>query len=216
MTNTYKIQLFLKFGQKDNLIDLYQNGTVYMNPIQHFREIEDIELRGDKYEGVSRIINYPPGQFEIPKLSFKGNYECIHLRESYEKVLGNIYSLYCISSHGWKNPNDFEMDKRLKRFGSHCLLIKDNKEFLSRIEKKLKELKMKFRHNFVEYYEKKTINRQITVFEKPSEFEYQKEFRFYIENDLMEPIVFSVGSLVDISELYLSEEIVNELKLKTA
>jgi hypothetical protein len=209
----HTIKMFLKFGQEKDIVDLYRNGTIYMNAIQKFRELEDEELRGDSYEGASKIVNYPPGQFEIPSLGYKGNHLGIHLKEAYNNVLGNIYSLYCISSHGWENPNDFKIDDRIKSFGSHCLMIKDNKKFLSLIEDALQELKAKYYHNFVEYYNKKVINRQISLFEKPLEFEYQKEFRIYVERDSTEPFIVKIGSLVNISELYQIDTIVDKLKL---
>ena len=206
--------MFLRFGSEQDITDLYCNGTIYMSPIQRFREFEDGKLRGDPYEGISSITNYLPGQFEIPSIGFKGNHLGLHLKQTYENVSGNIYSLYCISSHGWRNPNEFKIDGSLKEFGSHCLMIKDNEKFLSLIEENLKKLKTKFRHDFVEYYDKKAINRQISLFEKPSEFEYQKEFRFYVERDSSEPFIFSIGSLMDISELHLSESIVDGIKLR--
>ena len=49
----YNIKAFIKFGSEKNILDLYTNGTVFLNTIQYFRNIEDGELRGDKYEGVS-------------------------------------------------------------------------------------------------------------------------------------------------------------------
>ncbi|MFA6089443.1 MAG: hypothetical protein WC755_06270 [Candidatus Woesearchaeota archaeon] len=209
-----KIMMFLKFGKEKDICDLYNNGTIYMSSIQRFREIEDGELRGDLYEGVSYIRNYLPGSFEIPSIGYKGNHLGIHIKESYESVLGNIYSLYCISSHGWKDPNDFYIDEKIKKFGSHCLMIKNNPKFLALIEEKLNQLKLKFTHNFVKYYDKNTVNRQISLFEKPLEFEYQKEFRFYIERDSTEPFVFSIGSLEEISKVFSTDQIVNELKLE--
>lgn len=212
----HTIKMFIKFGEEDNIKDLFHNGTIYMSSIQRFREIEDNELRGDKYEGISRIKNYPPGQFEITSIGYKGNYLALQVREAYKEVLGNIYSLYCISSHGWDNPLDFKMDDRLKRFGSHCVVIKDNQKFLSLIENKLKELKAKFRYGFVEYYDKDKVDRKINLFEKPNEFEYQKEFRFYIERLSAEPFVFNIGSLTDIAELHPSHIIVDQLKLQPA
>ncbi len=214
MDDTYSIQMLLKFGSEKDITDMYLNGTIFMSPIQRFREIEDDELRGDLYEGVSRITNYLPGKFEIPEISFKGTHHGIHLRESYEKVLGNIYSLYCISSHGWKNPNDFFIDKRMKRFGSHCLLIKDNKRFFELMIERLKQLGVNFRHGFIEYYDKKTINRPITLFEKPSEFEYQNEFRFYVEKNSLKSFKFSIGSLENISEISTTDLVVDTLEMK--
>ena len=211
---THSIKMFLKFGEEKHINDLYRNGTIFMNAIQYFRKIEDDELRGDQYEGISKINNYPPGQFEIASLNFKGNYLALQIRESYDTVLGNIFSLYCVSSHGWKNPNDFKIDEKIKNFGSHCLLIKDNVKFLSLIEEKLKELKLKYRHNFITYYDKDKVDRKITLFEKPLEFEYQKEFRFYIERKSDKPFSFSIGSLKDIAEIYNSKDIVETLELK--
>lgn len=211
---THQIKMFLKFGQEEHINDLYNNGTIFMNAIQCFRKMEDDELRGDRYEGVSKIKNYPPGQFKIPAINFKGNYLSLQIREAYDTVVGNIFSLYCISSHGWDNPNDFKIDEKIKKFGSHCLVVKDNVKFLSLIEKKLKELKVKFSHGFVNYYDKDKVDREITLFEKPLEFEYQKEFRFYVARKSDKPFVFSIGSLTDIAVIYNSKDIVDTLELK--
>ncbi|MBV4357813.1 hypothetical protein [Pinibacter aurantiacus] len=210
---THLIKMFLKFGQEKHIRDLYQNGTIFMNSIEYFRKLEDDGLRGDSYEGIKRIKNYPAGQFEIQSLNFKGNYLSLQVREAYETVVGNIFSLYCISSHGWANPNDFKIDEKIKKFGSHCLLIKDNPQFLFLIEEKLKELKVKFNHNFVNYYDKDKVDREITLFEKPLEFEYQKEFRLYVEQKLAQPFIFKIGNLADVAEIYNSKDIVDSLRL---
>ncbi|HRH03393.1 MAG TPA: hypothetical protein PLN13_09390 [Bacteroidia bacterium] len=207
------IEMFLKFGQKKDIEDLFYNGTIYMSPIQRFRKIEDNQLRGDLYEGISSIENYPSGQFEIPSIGFKGNYISLHLRKSYPTVLGNIYSLYCVSSHGWNNPLDFKIDIKVKNFGSHCLMVKDNQKFMDLIETKLKQLDIKFHHGFVEYYDRKAVTKEISIFEKPLEFEYQKEFRFYVERDSTEPFSFQIGSLAGIAEVYPANIVVDELKL---
>lgn len=212
---THWINTLLKFGQEEHIKDLYDNGTIYMNSIQSFRTIEDGELRGDKYEGVSKIKNYPPGEFEIPELNYKGNFLALHVRESYETILGNIFSLYCVSSHGWENPNDFRIDEKIKKIGSHCLMIKDGPKFLSLIEKKLKELKVVYEHGFVEYYDKENVDREITLFEKPLEFEYQKEFRFYVRRRSDQPFIFSIGSLTKIAEIYSTNDVVDTLELTT-
>ena len=207
------IQIFLKFGNEDNINDLLHNGTIYLNSIQNFRKIEDKQLRGDKYEGVLSIKNYPSGQFEIPSLNYKGDYLALHLFEKYEEVLGNIYSLYCVSSHGWTNPVDFKIDKRVKNFGSHCLMIKKPESFLKRIEDALINLKIKHRHGLVDYYDKEVVNKKITLFEKRIEYEYQKEFRIYVERDSTEPFIFQIGDLSDIAEIYPTDLIVDELKI---
>jgi hypothetical protein len=64
----HTIIFFLKLGSEENILDLFENGTIYMNTIEYFRKVEDEELRGDKYEGVSRVINSLPGTFKIQVL----------------------------------------------------------------------------------------------------------------------------------------------------
>mgnify|MGYP006382101747 FL=1 len=207
----HTIIFFLKLGSEENILDLFENGTIYMNTIEYFRKVEDEELRGDKYEGVSRVINSLPGTFKIPGIEREFNYIKVHLRESYKEVLGNIYSLYAISSKGYSNPLDFEFDKRNLRFGTHGILIKNLPLFFSKIESELKRNNLKFNHGFVDYYDKEEVCREISLFEKPLEFEYQKEFRFYVENDKIEPIKIQIGSMKDYAEIFKIE---NFLKMK--
>ncbi len=195
------IKMFLKFGSYHDILDLYENGTIYMNPVQYFRKIEDKELRGDKYEGASEIINSFPGTFRIPGIDRDIPYEKVHLISSYPEVLGNIYSLYCISSFGMPNLLNFRIDKRILRFGSHCLMVKDNAYFLERIRNEFQLRGLNFDEGFVRYYDRNTISKKLTYFDKPSEFEYQKEFRFYIENQDIAPIKIDIGSLTNYSEI---------------
>lgn len=209
----HTIKFFLKFGSKENILDLYENGTVYLNTIEYFRKHEDGLLRGDKYEGASRVINSLPGSFYIPSLNHTVNYISVHLKESHETVLGNLYCLYGVSSHGFPNPLDFKIDDKNAAFGTHCLAIKDSLYFFNRIQEILTAEGYKFRHDFVEYYDKYNVNRELTVFEKPLEYEYQKEFRFYVENDKVEPIKVSIGSLRDYSEVFEMQDIL-QMKLE--
>jgi len=209
----YTIKLFLKLGSEENILDLFENGTIYMNTIEYFRKVEDEELRGDKYEGVSKVINSLPGTFKIPGIDREFNYVKVHLKESYKEVLGNIYSLYAISSKGFPNPLDFKFDERNLRFGTHGVMIKDLPLFFNKIENELKKNNLKFNHGFVDYYDKEEVSREITLFEKPLEFEHQKEFRFYVENDKIKPIKIQIGRMKDYAEILKIEDIL-ELKLE--
>ena len=209
----HTIKLFLKLGSEENILDLFETGTIYMNTIEYFRKVEDEELRGDKYEGVSKVINSLPGTFKIPGIDREFNYVKVHLKESYKKVLGNIYSLYAISSKGFPNPLDFKFDERNLRFGTHGVMIKDLPLFFNKIENELKKNNLKFSHGFVDYYDKEEVSREITLFEKPLEFEHQKEFRFYVENDKIKPIKIQIGSMKDYAEILKIEDIL-ELKLE--
>jgi len=205
---THTIKMFLKLGSLENITDLYENGTIYINTIEYFKKIEDNDLRGDNYEGASEIINSLPGTFRIPGIDRDFKYEKVHLKKSFDQVLGNIYSLYCISSNGFPNPLDFRIDEKNLRFGTHCLLIKNSQYFFDKIQSELKNNGFDFRHGFVNYYDKDNItNKELTLFDKPKEFEYQKEFRFYVHNKKLEPIKIRIGSLKDYSEIVRTKDL---------
>jgi len=211
--STYTIAVFLKFGREQDIADLFNNGTIYINSIQYFRNIEDGKLRGDQYEGVSDIINSLPGQFEV--LGKTIPYERLHLPKAFETVYGNIYSLYCVSSYGFPSPEDVIIDTRVRNFGSHLIIINQPGEFLKRIQRSLDLAGLKYHHGFVDYYDRFAINRKVTLFEKPKEYEYQKEFRIYVKRDQITPLVIKIGSLKDIATVHPSS-VVTELTFRNA
>ncbi len=210
---THTIKMFIKIGAEEHIKDLYESGTIFINTIEYFKRIEDKELRGDKYEGASEIINSLPGTFRIPGIDRDFKYEKVHIKKAYDEVIGNIYSLYCISSKGFPNPLDFKMDGKNLRFGTHCLIIKDNKYFFEKIKSELKKNGYEFRHGFVDYYDKDKVSKKLTLFDKPLEFEYQKEFRFYVHNQTLEPIKIQIGSLKGKAEIFEAKNL-TELKLE--
>lgn len=199
--------MFIKFGSLDNIQDLYENGTVYMNSREYFRRIEDKELRGDSYEGVREIRNYGPGSFYLPSLGQTIKYKNIHLPISFKEVWGNIYCLFCLDPITTPEGFNFKMDPRVKEFGTHCLLIKDPNKFISLMEDKFRFLNQIFHINFVNYFDKASFNGVPSVFDKPNEFKYQKEYRFYLERDGIDPISFHLGSLKDFCEIFTTEQI---------
>ncbi len=198
----HTIKMFLKIGKEEHIKDLYENGTIYINTIEYFRKIEDKELRGDEYEGASEIINSLPGTFRILEVDQDFKYTKIHIKKSYEKVPGNIYSLYCISTKGFPNLLDFRIDEKNLRFGTHCLMVKDNQYFFDKIQSELKNSGFEYQHGFVDYYDKDKISyKKPTLFDKPKEFEYQKEFRFYVYNNELTPIKIQIGNLKGKAEI---------------
>ena len=56
------------------------------------------------------------------------------------------------------------------------------------------------------------VNGKIHLFRKPNEYEYQKEFRIYVERDQITPLVFKIGGLKEIAEIYPSD-VISEIKL---
>lgn len=169
--------------------------------------MKDDGIRGDPYEGVIEIKNYPPGSTYIPSIRHTMNYRNIHLPRFYSTTCGNIYSLFCVSSYHIPNPFEFKMDELIQNFGTYCLFVKDNPRFLNLMEQKLNSLNEKYHHGFVDYYDEKNANGKITVFQKRNKFRYQNEFRFYVDSDRTTAFDFEIGSLKDIAEIWTTEEI---------
>ncbi|OAD92726.1 hypothetical protein A7A78_02110 [Aequorivita soesokkakensis] len=200
---------FLKFGSEKNMTDFIENGTVYFNTIDYFQRLEEQGLRGDKYEGTTKITNYHEYEYlkvtiTIPETGkqIPINPTKFHLREFLSDIKGNLYSIYCIRPKDIIGVEDFKVDKRVREFGTHFVLIKDVGKFINKVCDELEKIKMDFSTRQVEYYEKDKINGDITLFHKMKEFEYQNEFRIVLYNEKMEPKVIKIGSLKDYAEIF--------------
>ena len=197
--NSHAIVMFLKIGSLENITDLYENGTVYMNTLDYFKKIKDASLRGDENEGAISIMN--PKNATV-RLSFMDrDIKPINIKYGEYLKTGNLYSMYCISSRGFPKPVDFKFDKRNVKFGSHCLLIKQPGVFLEKIKSELDRKRFNYEDGFVEYYEEKEQLKDLTPFDKPKAFDYQKEFRFFVQNELNEPIKINIGSMKNYAEI---------------
>lgn len=216
MKETYTIVVLLKFGAEPHMRQLHERGIVYMNALETFRDMEDESLRGDGYEGITKIRNYLPGEFTIPEINFTGRHEGVHLCEKWERLNGNLFSLYCVSSHGFPNPYEFVVDPRVKEFGTHLVMIKNLPIFLELIRNAFRKKGIFWEEGFVEYYDRYRENRDISVFEKPMEYAYQKEFRFYAHRQGAEPLILELGDLRGISTLLEVSAIESMQLVKTA
>ena len=195
----HTIALFIKIGKEKYIKDLYENGTVFMSTLEHFRSIEDEFLRGDPNEGAACLVDSNKATMKIPSLGYEGN--PINIRYGNFLKTGNIYSLYCLSSYGFPTPEGFTMDKRNLDFGSHALIIKKPGKFIEQVAKALDERSLYHEHGFVNYYKNQDRLSDLTAFDKSDLFEHQKEFRFFVENDVLETISLNIGSMKPYSEM---------------
>lgn len=164
------ILLTLKFGSEKNIMDLYKNGTIYCNTIEYFRTLEDQLLRGDNFEGTTSIKNFTKGiltlTFEDGK-ELKLNINRLLYREHLTDIKGNLYCLTVLRKEDLEVNKVFKFDVRNQKFGTHFLLIKDNKTFYERLSKGFEEQKLKTERNIVSYYDKNTKDGKVSPFEKP-------------------------------------------------
>ena len=200
--------IFFKFGSEENITDLFENGTIYFNTISYFQNLEEQGLRGDKYEGTTKITNQksdklkltitiPETRNEIPiKLSK------FQLREFQKDIKGNLYSLYCLGYQDVIENDNFKIDPRVKEFGTHFIIIQKPVKFINLICNELDKNKYDYQLKQVEYYENEKINGEISLFYKTKEFEYQKEFRIVLFNNENTSKKIQIGSLKDYAEVF--------------
>lgn len=211
----HTILLFIKIGDLRWIQDLYENGTVYMNTLDYFKKINDNSLRGDPNEGAINLSN--PKNATIRFSFMDQDIKPVSIRYGSFLKTGNLYCLYCVSSYDLPNPNDFKFDERNLEFGSHCLVIKQPEVFIEKMENELNRLGYNFNHNLVRYYQEQVQLKDLTPFNKPNAFEYQKEFRFFVENEVDKPIKLQIGNMKSYAEIYEAKDLVSlELKSKSS
>ena len=77
---------------------------------------------------------------------------------------------------------------------------------MDKMKIELKKTGRKFWYGFVKYFDKDTTSKDLDPFDKPSQFEYQKEFRFFVESKDIEPLIITLGSLKEHAELIKIED----------
>ncbi len=199
MPQEYTYHGLIKIGKSEHIDQLQKEGLIHSKTLQYFRnkEIEDFKLRRDISEGaisstkLTSLELFVDGK-KLPLDFIKGRLNTFDPSQNHT----HIFCLYSISND-FINGKPFVDDRNIK-FGDSALIILNPKEFIRRIEQNtIKKFKIKYEP--VSYYEEDGSYENLTIFQKPSYFKYQNEFRFHFdiidENDLE----FKIGSIEDIS-----------------
>lgn len=200
-----RILFLLKFGSQKNIMDLYENGTLYLSPFEQFQVSEKNNYRGDRKEGTIFLENYPdPSIYRIEITDTYTGKTFLHTSKSLSKEYkdlsaGNLYSMYCIKNTELAEGQKYRVSEKMKEFGSHFLFIHNPQEFKRRVEKAFKELDLTYRAGVVKYYNDKNYSGPLSLFHKKIEQEYQKEFRIVTRNSKSEPIILKLKNLENIS-----------------
>jgi len=122
--NSMDVFNFIKFGEEKNILDLFENGTIYCNTLEYFRKVEDDYVRGDIYEGTYKITNKIPEngvKLEIKGKELSGTLNKFHLREYYSNIDANLYCLTAIIHQEIESLGTLTLDIANTKFGSHFL-----------------------------------------------------------------------------------------------
>jgi len=199
----------LKFFEKEQYLNDFLNGKLYMNTLKYFKENQSLDIaRLDKFE---TIVEHKKSNFnaiQIGKASFERNKgelaggSTILTTKNYDFC--NILCLYSL----WKNTDNehIEMDTRNKIFGNYCIVITNVSEFLKRIIAATNRENFVCYHAGINYISKNQIiiiEEEKIPFTKFDSFSYQREFRIAIntQRNIDEPYILDIGEIRDIIKI---------------
>lgn len=236
MESKIKIFTFIKAIDKCFFNNFIEFGEICLNTVKWFREYENIDSNiGDSFEGVNLAcghdftINFgdPITEYnsdeelkeKLNNIEWKYVGKGINLIGIDESINANIFSLYTVFG---KNKEKYEgslvPQKFLEEFTNHrFVILLQPMVFLSKIENFLKENNRPTKRGLVKYYK---LNREIvenlSLFNKPDRYSYQKEYRIVAENSYAEQRIVRIGNLneicmeIDIRKDYIIETINEE------
>jgi len=194
----------VKFGQYEHICQLRDQGLLYMNTFTYFRQLEDKELRGDKFEGVADVHRGSSGIL-TPKNDLKNQFMVsrweIH-RDLPQFEKKNVFCMCAVRP----SMESFPVDKRNFRFGGYALILKYPQQFIDRISSQLQSEKINHQANLVEYIGNDYVG-EVGPFRKLNNFAYQSEWRLVCCEGIGKERTFSIGDINDICIVVGSKEV---------
>lgn len=194
------IHLFIKFGKKEYMERLISEGEVFMNTMKYFITAKE-KSRRDELEG---LIQKP-----LPDITAINGVQCIgkNARYNYKDLENkNIYCLSCVRDKHIENnlneKNQYIIDLgKFEDLGEYCVVIKNIKLFVSKLETVIEDKGLKLQHNYVRYEDIKNYAGEIDAFVKDKEFMHQQEYRFLVTNNVDDKLIVYLGNLEDCAEI---------------
>jgi hypothetical protein len=206
--------VLVKFGSKDHISQLRQEGLLYMNNLPYFWDIENKELRGDQFDGVDGILRGDHGTIDLlngengPKDIVTNWTMKIHPFDA-EKI--NIFSMYALRPAA----GTFPVDEQNFRFGDYALVTTNTQKFINRVDLHLNThyKNNHYKADLVEYIDNAHIG-EVGPFKKLKRFAIQSEWRIVLYDGPGGPRKIYIGSIEDISIIIPSKEINQIIKIE--
>lgn len=201
-----RLYFLFRRGQHEHIKALCEEGEVYLNPINFFRQCDGNEDRTDRDDGIyyRKFI----GEAKITLCEIDKNldedgvamnsFNVVFNTDSKDK--GNIFCLTGISSeHLSGKRDDIVFDTR--SFGESTILIHNPRVFIERLSTSLEENGFSHvEYGMVTYYNHEYTG-AVGFFKKHENFKHQSEYRIFVANPKDEPIKIRIGPLHDIATL---------------
>jgi hypothetical protein len=181
----------IKFSrEKAHLVDLVENGRVYVNTSGFFSECENNAVgQFDKFEMASSYHQNDGASIEIAGRKFK--IAAPFCMKEGTPEYSHIFCLYVLSDDSISRSTEGKVfDERLwDEFGEYFVLIHNAKAFMERLDSKIRELGLRYKADYVQYFCPTTYDGGVGAFRKRDTFSHQEEFRVAIDKpDTLGPI----------------------------
>lgn len=222
--NLYTPQALLKFGDEKHLKQL-QEGKVYLNTMQFFREYEEKEsdtVIGDKSEGFFEFYAKSL-QFRIPEdKSVITKIPNCTISFAINKIPYNMVCFYTIYEGNLDKKISEEDKEKLEIFGDHVLIIDQPNLFFHKLDQELINRGYGGERAPVQYcmdgknvkqdIESFQANPETALFRKSERYSYQREYRYVLEGKSNAPVIVDIGNISDFTTLFPTSEVFKPIR----
>lgn len=201
----------------------FQNGNMFMNALQTFKDIEDKgnEMTQDYLEGMKHVVQANEFDFVAdssgtPVLSTEHMIGGIH-RPDKEAQFQKIICLFELKLDSDKQDIQ-PIDQRILDFGDTFIMITDFKEFCRRFEVAIRnssDIEPPVYFHNIKYYDPMSYTGGLNVFYKRESYSWQNEWRIALK--LKEkntcPYTLNIGDLSDITIIGNTKQLLETMYL---
>jgi len=201
--------LLLKFGAREHMERLLNQGELHLNILKYFRVHETNPQRKDHREGIEKIDHRSGGELFIKDPHTQEKLKVGDLTESELRFRNsaldflNIYCLYIMDISKNDDGNiGSQISEKIKEFGDTAVIIYNDQEFIRRFERSVPKECTDSRKT-VDYKPLDTFSGEVGPFVKDLSYEHQKELRLVVHNPKAsgEVLKIYIGAINDIAFL---------------
>ncbi len=219
MKNPDVYPIFIKFLQSKYLSEFVENGLLYMNTYDYFRNIEDASARGDKMEGVKASFRSQDISLAIDNIPVEGLINRVNFFDENESKI-NIFSMTGLSIDNFPSGEHiFYIDKQYAKFGQAAVVITNQTKFIERVRSAFQKNEGTIESLSRDYirpiqYVPDHFNGPLGPFRKLDIYSWQSELRIGLmkinNNESSIPYKLHIGSIKDIAIVFETSKILVE------
>jgi hypothetical protein len=213
--------MLIKFHENRYINPFYEEGLIYMNTLPYFQQIKDKQIRGDKCENLTSVLQPNKVKVLINGIEITDIISPITIYNSPDDLnkFTHVFSMVSLCNGDRTRKDNKIFDERVRNFGDMLVVIFNLKEFFNRLVKKLNYFKkngdiLSFKMDRVFYININNYHGQMTAFHKVNEYSWQQEWRLAITAiNVNNPFQFEIGNIADISKKMDVKDFKNEISI---